>query len=155
MTALCGCCSCRIKVQLDSSGERTLFYNRRALVVATCIENNGVCTHNKLVATESVAVLTTESMAHKQRGRVVSVAKFRKENPEKTVDSKAVFQKRSKGGKIKDFMKIYNHSDSDALATRQRRARLFKSCSGLVLALPTHKEQFILNCFCHNTNSSL
>ena len=100
-------------------------------------------------------MLTTESLAHKQRGRIVAVSKFRKENPDKTVDPKAVFQKKSKSGKIKDYMKIYNHSDSDALATRQRRARLFKSWSGLVLALPTHKDQFILNCFCHNTNSSL
>lgn len=95
----------------EDSAQKELFFSRRNKVIECCISNGGICTRMSMYHMEKVMHRETSALRHMQRGKALSVRKY-KQTTGKNPSPDQIFQKRTRNGAVKEYVKVYNHSDS-------------------------------------------
>ena len=114
--------SVKERVDLNMNDAKKKFFNWRKKVVESVIETGTWSTKN---VKESVMVEESASLHSSHRGRLVSVRKFKKETGQ-TPAPGSVITKRSRTGKMKDMVKVYDHCDSSSWSFTDSDAEVVK-----------------------------
>lgn len=119
--------------------QRSLFCSRRAMVIE-CSASLGNVTKALMTQHERVALSTTSALRHKQKGKALSVRKY-KQKTGHAPKLEMIQRRKMKNGEYKEYVKIYDHSDSSSwsfeaclLCDSSIASRCITACSVRIVA---------------------